>query len=190
MLLNYCVLKKIEMQNLKTIKKNDKIANSIIISLSTIVLALVIAMRKFKIPVEFNFDTHLFAGINAFLNSIVAILLVIGLVSIKQRKYKLHKQLMLAAVGCSVLFLLFYVLYHFTTIETSYLGNYKVVYFILLITHIILAGTSLPFILYSVYRGLTGEYAKHKKLTKFVWPIWFYVAVSGVIVYFMISPYY
>lgn len=174
------------------IKKNDKLANYIIISLSAVVFALVVLMRKVKLNIDFGFDTHIFPAISATLNSIVAILLLLGLYFIKQKNYKAHRQSMMMAVVFSILFLLSYVFYHFTTVETLYGGKgaIKIVYYLLLFTHIVLAGVILPFILFAVYRGLTGEYQKHKKLTKWVWPIWFYVSVTGVIVYFMISPYY
>ncbi len=175
---------------LKKIQKNDKLANILIISLSIVVFALVTLMRKVKIPINFGFEPYVFPAISAFLNSIVSILLVIGLFAIKLKKRVLHQNVMISAVVCSILFLISYVLYHFTTNETAYLGDYKTIYYLILFTHIVLAGVILPFILYSVYRGLTGEYDKHKKLTRFVWPIWFYVSVSGVIVYFMISPFY
>jgi putative membrane protein len=177
---------------MKIIKRNDKAANAIIIILSVVVFGLVTMMRRVKLDVDFGFDTHIFPAISATLNSIVAILLVAGLVLVRQRKLEAHQNTMLAAVVCSVLFLVTYVLYHFTTVETAYggTGGIKTVYYIILFTHIGLAGIILPFILYSVYRGLTGDYERHKKLTRWVWPIWFYVSVTGVIVYFMISPYY
>jgi len=174
---------------MKTILKNDKLANWIILSLSTVVFLLVVLMRKVKIDIGVT-DTHIFPAISAFLNSMVAILLIVGLIFVKQKNFEAHKKTMLLAVIFSILFLVTYVLYHFTTVETTYAGNMKMVYYSILFTHIVLAAVILPFILFSVYRGLTGEYEKHKKLTKFVWPIWFYVSVTGVIVYFMISPYY
>lgn len=177
---------------MKTIVQNDRLANRIIIGLSIVVFALVTLMRRVKLDIDFGFDTHIFPAISATLNSIVAILLLVGLWFVKQKQYEKHRNTMLAAVIFSVLFLITYVLYHFTTVETAYggTGAINVIYYIILFSHIALAGVILPFILFSVYRGLTGEYAKHKKLTRWVWPIWFYVSVTGVIVYFMISPYY
>jgi putative membrane protein len=99
---------------------------------------------------------------------------------------------MLAAIGLSVLFLLSYIAYHLFTAETPFPAGAqgRGLYLIILATHIILAGLILPFILFSAYRALIGEYAEHKKLARITWPIWFYVAVTGVIVYLMISPYY
>lgn len=177
---------------MKTIVKNDRLANAIIISLSIVVFALVTLMRKVKIDLGFGFDTHIFPAISATLNSIVAVLLIVGLWFVKQKQFELHRKTMLMAVVCSILFLLSYVMYHFTTVETVYqgTGGLKTIYYLILFTHIGLAGIILPFILYAVYRALTGEYAQHKKLTKWVWPIWFYVSVTGVVVYFMIAPYY
>ncbi len=177
---------------MQNIKKNDKLANIIILTLSTVVFALVVLMRKVKIDLGFDFDTHIFPQLSAFLNSIVAVLLIAGLIAVKQRKLELHKKLMLSALVCSILFLVTYVLYHFTTVETKYGGEgfAKGIYYFILLTHISLAGIILPFILFAVYRGLTGEYSRHKKLTRYVWPIWFYVSVTGVVVYFMISPFY
>ena len=177
---------------MKTIAKNDRLANTIIISLSVVVFALVTLMRKVKIDLGFEFDTHIFHAISATLNSIVAVLLVVGLWFVKQKQLELHRKTMLMAVVCSVLFLLSYVLYHFTTVEAVYQGTgaIKTLYYIILFSHISLAGIILPFILFAVYRALTGEYAQHKKLTRWVWPVWFYVSVTGVIVYFMIAPYY
>lgn len=175
-----------------TFKKNDKLANIVIISLSIVVFALVVLMRKVKLDIDFGFDTHVFPKISATLNSFVAILLVVGLYFVKVKNLEAHRKSMMLAVLFSILFLLCYVFYHFTTVETLYggTGAMKVIYYILLFTHITLAGVILPFILFAVYRALVGEYDKHKKLTKWVWPIWFYVSVTGVIVYFMISPYY
>lgn len=177
---------------MKTIQKNDKLANIIILTLSVVVFALVVLMRKVKIDLGFGFDTHIFPQLSALLNSIVSLLLIAGLIAVKQRNLALHKKLMLSAVVCSILFLVTYVLYHFTTVETKYGGEglAKGIYYFILLTHISLAGIILPFILFAVYRGLTGEYDRHKKLTRYVWPIWFYVSVTGVVVYFMISPFY
>lgn len=177
---------------MKIISKNDRLANGVIITLSTVVFALVVLMRRVKLDLDFGFDTHIFPAISALLNSIVALLLLAGLYFVKNKQLEKHKASMLSAVLFSVLFLLTYVLYHFTTPETAYGGSgaLKVVYYLILFSHIALAGLILPFILYAVYRALTGEYERHKKLTRWVWPVWFYVSVTGVVVYFMISPYY
>jgi putative membrane protein len=110
----------------------------------------------------------------------------------KQKKYEAHKKIMMLAIILSVLFLLSYIAHHLFTAETKFggEGTIKTIYYIILFTHIPLAGIILPFILFTAYRALIGEYDQHKKLTRITWPIWFYVAVTGVIVYLMISPYY
>jgi putative membrane protein len=122
----------------------------------------------------------------------VAVLLVAGLLTAKQKKYAVHKKIMITAIILSVLFLLSYIAHHLLTDETKFGGDgmIKTVYYVILLTHIPLAGIILPFILFTAYRALIGEYEQHKKLTRITWPIWFYVAVTGVIVYWMISPYY
>ena len=173
---------------MNTISKNDRLANIAIIGMSLLVFILISVTRRVKFDLGFDFDTHIFPAISAFLNSIVSVLLILGLAAIKRKKQVIHKNIMLAAMACSILFLVSYLAYHFTTVETSYQGPYKLFYYIILFSHITLSGLVLPFILYSVYRGLTGEYAKHKKLTRFVWPIWLYVSMTGVLVYFMIKP--
>lgn len=177
---------------MKSIPRNDRLAKVIILSLSAVVFSLVVLMRKIKLQIDFGFDTHLLPAISAIINSVVALLLLSGLLFVRRKMFLLHKRIMLSAVFCSVLFLVTYVMYHFTTVETSYggIGPMKAFYYFILFTHITLAGLILPFILFAVYRGLTGEYDRHKKLTRWVWPVWFYVSVTGVIVYLMISPYY
>ena len=156
--------------------------------------------------VALPFDVHYFAFINAVLNTAVAILLVAALLAVKSKHFKLHKTLMLFAIILSVLFLLSYIAHHLLTTSTKFgdinhdnivtaeeklaVGSSRTLYYILLLTHIPLAGLILPFILFTAYRALIGEYTKHKKLARFTWPVWFFVAVSGVIVYVMISPYY
>jgi putative membrane protein len=123
---------------------------------------------------------------------LVAVLLVAGLVSVKSRNYMLHKKLMMAAMVLSVLFLVSYIAHHLFAGETKFggTGTIRTVYYLILFTHIPLAGLILPFILFSAYRALIGEWSAHKKLVRYTWPIWFYVAVTGVIVYCLISPYY
>jgi putative membrane protein len=188
------------------IKKNDKQAKLLIGIFSLIVLVAVTFLSKFTLAVELPFDKHIFALVNALLNASVAILLVVALFAVKQKKYVAHKNIMLIALSLSVLFLVSYIAHHLFAGETKFgdidhnglvsseelaiVGNTRGLYFILLVTHIILAATSLPFILFTAYRGLTGEYAHHKRIAKKMWPIWFYVAVTGPLVYLMIKPYY
>jgi putative membrane protein len=188
------------------IKKNDKQANIIIGLFSVIVFVAVTFLSKFTINVELPFDKHLFAMINALLNTTVAFLLVVALVAVKQKKYQLHKNLMITALVLSLLFLVTYIAHHLLAGEARFgdanfdgtvsleeaavIGNMRAYYLILLTTHIILAALILPFILFTTYRALTGEFEAHKKIAKRTWPLWFYVAVTGPLVYMMIKPYY
>jgi len=175
-----------------TFKKNDKKAKLFIYAVSIIVFAAVVILSKVKLSLDLPFNPHVFATVSAGINSLVAILLVVGLISAKQKKYELHKKIMMTAIVLSVLFLLSYIAHHLLTDETKFGGDgmIKTIYYVILFTHIPLAGIILPFILFTAYRALIGEYDQHKKLTRITWPIWFYVAVTGVIVYLMISPYY
>ena len=173
-------------------KKNDVKARSLIIAVSVIVFGAVVALGKVKLNVELGFDEHLFAKINAAINSTVSVLLLAGLIAVKNKKYLLHKRIMIAAIILSCLFLVSYICHHLFTGETKFggEGTIRYVYYFILGTHIILAAIILPFILFTAYRSMIGEFARHKKLARITWPIWFYVAVTGVVVYFMISPYY
>lgn len=189
-----------------TLQKNDKKARILIYAVSIVVFITVVLLSRFKLDVDLGFDVHLFAKANAIINSLVAILLVVGLFMAKQQKFETHKKIMLTAILLSVLFLLSYIGHHLLAGDTRYgdinhdgllsidekllAGNMRTVYYFILITHIPLAAIILPFILFTAYRALIGEYDKHKKLVRITWPVWFYVAVSGVVVYLMISPYY
>ena len=188
------------------LQKNDKQAKLLIGVFSVVVFVAVSFLTKFTITLELPFDKHIFALANAIINATVAVLLVAALVAVKQKKYTVHKNIMLTALFLSVLFLVSYIAHHLLAGETKFgdtdhdglvsiaeqavVGNLSAFYFILLFTHIILAATSLPFILFTAYRGLTSEFAEHKKIARRIWPIWFYVAVTGPLVYLMISPYY
>ncbi len=189
-----------------SLKKNDRKARLIIFSVSIVVFAAVVVLSKFKLDVDLGFNVHLFALANAVINSLVTLLLISGLVAIKQKKYLLHKKIMMAAIILSVLFLVSYICHHLFAGESKFgdlnhdgvlsdgekaqAGSLRILYYFILATHIPLAGIILPFILFTAYRGLTGEYYKHKKLVRITWPVWFYVAVTGVVVYLLISPYY
>ena len=188
------------------LKKNDKRAKIFIWAVSIIVFMAVAFLTKVKLNANLGFNPHVFAAINAMINSIVAVLLLVALLAVKSKRYLLHKNIMLAAIILSVLFLISYICHHLLTGDTKYgdinhdgilsmdektlAGSMRYIYYFVLITHIPLAGIILPFILFTAYRALTGDYEKHKKLVRITWPIWFYVAVSGVVVYLMISPYY
>lgn len=188
------------------LKKNDKLAYTLIGVFSVVVFVVVTFLSKFTLDVELPFDKHIFALINAVINSAVAILLIAGLIAVKQKNYTVHKSIMLTAMILSLLFLVTYIAHHLLAGEAKFgdanfdglvddaekalLGNIRPFYLILLGTHIVLAATSLPFILFTAYRALTSDFAAHKALSKKVWPIWFYVAVTGPIVYLMIKQYY
>src|SRR4030095_13271827 len=173
-------------------KKNDGRARTVIIAVSIIVFAAIVVLSKVKLNVALGFDEHLFAKINAVINSAVSVLLLSGLIAVKNKKYLLHKRIMITAIILSSLFLVSYICHHLFTGETKFggTGTIRYVYYFILGTHIILAAIILPFILFTAYRSMIGEFERHKKLARITWPIWFYVAVTGVIVYFMISPYY
>jgi putative membrane protein len=128
--------------------------------------------------------------IYASINAITSILLISALIAIKNKKMKLHRSLMQTAIFCSVIFLLMYVAYHITSVPTKYEGEMVITYRVILISHIILSIIVIPLVLHSYLRAYLGDYQAHKKIVKYAYPVWLYVAVTGVIVYIMISPYY
>ena len=175
-----------------SLEKNDSRAKLLIGIFSFVVFAVVVSLGKIHLKVDLGFNVHVFATINAFINSIIAVLLVGALIAVKNKKFLLHKKLMMLALVLSILFLVSYIAHHLFAGDTKFggEGTLKTVYYIILITHIFLAAVILPFILFTAYRALIGEYETHKKLAKITWPLWFYVAVTGPIVYVLISPYY
>ncbi len=189
-----------------SLQKNDKKAKGWIGIVSVIIFTAIALLSSFKLDVNPGFNVHIFATINAFVNSTIAVLLVAALIAVKNQKYILHKKIMLAALVLSIVFLVSYITHHLLAGESKFgdanhdgivsdaeklqVGNMRLVYFFILGTHIILAAIILPFILFTAYRGLTGEYVLHKKIARITWPLWFYVAVTGPVVYWMISPYY
>jgi putative membrane protein len=184
-----------EVKNLKPILlPNDKLAKGIIYSVSAVVLLVVVGMGKFKplVGVEFPFDRFIFARINGVINTIVSILLFVGLLQVKNKNYAGHKRSMMSAILLSSLFLVFYIIHHISNGDTVFggNGNLKYIYYTLLISHIAMASIILPFILLSAYNSLSGQYEKHKKISRITWPMWLYVSVSGVIVFLFINPYY
>lgn len=130
--------------------------------------------------------------IYATINGITAVLLVWAVLAIKNGNRKLHETLVKICIGCSVAFLAMYVAYHMTSESTSYGGEgfIRYVYFFILISHILLSIIIIPFVLVTFVRGISGNFEKHRKIAKITFPLWLYVAVTGVIVYLMISPYY
>ena len=130
--------------------------------------------------------------IYAAINGLTAILLICAVVAIKNGKIQLHQNLMKTAIGCSVLFLLMYIAYHMTTPSTKFGGDNAIrgIYFFILVTHILLSIATIPLVLITFVRALAKRFDKHKKIARITFPIWLYVAITGVIVYLMIAPYY
>jgi len=169
----------------KTLKKY----NIWIVILSIIIPVVVAALFSVKIDLKLPvFLPPIYATINAF----TALILIAAFWAIKSKKIKLHEKLMKTAIIFSVVFLLLYVLYHMTSNSTVYKGEggLRTVYFIVLISHIILSILVIPFILITYVRAITNNVELHKKIAKFTFPLWLYVAISGVLVYILISPYY
>lgn len=189
-----------------SIQKNDKKAGWLIGIFSFVVFAVVVVLGKIKLDVDLGFNVHVFALFNAVVNATVAVLLVAALVAVKRGKFVAHKQIMMVALVLSVAFLVSYITHKLfagealfgdadhngivSDAEKAAVGGLRAVYIIILITHIFLAAVILPFILFTAYRGLTAEFGAHKKIARYTWPLWFYVAATGPIVYMMISPYY
>lgn len=174
------------------LNKNDRTAKLLIYVVSAVVFITIVILGRVQVPSSGNFDIHIFARINACINSAVSLLLVFALVAVKQRKYRLHRNLMLASIVLSSLFLISYIFHHLFAGETSFGGEgvIRYVYYTILITHIFLAAIILPFILFTAYRGMVAEWPRHRRLARVTWPVWLYVSVSGVLVYLLISPYY
>jgi putative membrane protein len=161
----------------------------LIVTLSIVIPIAVAALFRLKIS---GYNLSFLPPIYALINGLTAILLVASYISIKNGNRARHEIINKICVGLSALFLVMYVLYHITSEGTSYGGEgvIRYVYFFILITHIILSITVIPFVLFTFSRALAGNFERHKRLAKFTFPLWLYVAVTGVIVYLMISPYY
>jgi putative membrane protein len=161
----------------------------LIIAVSIAIPLVVAVLFGVKVP---GYDLSFLPPIYATFNGITAVLLVSALIAIKNGKRTLHENLMKTCIGLSAAFLVMYVLYHMTSDPTSYGGEgaLKYIYFFILITHILLSVAVIPMVLFTFVRAWRGDYVRHRALAKITFPIWLYVAVTGVIVYLMISPYY
>ncbi|MFK2819388.1 DUF420 domain-containing protein [Flavobacteriaceae sp. LMIT009] len=169
-------------------KSNEsKKYNKWIIALSILIPIVVAALFRVKLDLELPV---FLPPIYATINGLTALILVVSFVQIKRGNRKLHERLMKLAILLSVLFLVMYVLYHMTSDSTAYDGNYRAIYLMILISHIVLSVAVIPFVLITYVRAITNDIERHKKIAKISFPLWLYVAVSGVIVYIMISPYY
>ena len=172
----------------------EKNYNKLIIAVSILIPIVVailftVKLKDFGVNVEpLSFLPPIYASING----ITAVLLIAAVMAIKSGNRKRHEQLMTAAIACSVVFLVMYVAYHMTSDSTKFGGEgwIKGVYFFILISHILLSIVVIPLVLFTYTRALSQQFDRHKKLAKITFPIWLYVAVTGVIVYLMIAPYY
>ena len=168
--------------------------NKLIIVLSIIIPGVVallfgVNLRKLGYDVEpLSFLPPIYASING----LTALLLIVAVIAIKNGNRKLHENLMKSAIGCSIAFLGMYVAYHMTSDSTKFggEGTIKYVYYFILITHIILSIIIIPLVLTTYVKAWSERFDKHKKIAKITFPIWLYVAITGVVVYLMISPYY
>ena len=151
----------------------------------------VIVAILFGVRVDYELPIFL-PPIYSSLNALTAVLLVLALVAIKSNKIKLHQRLMQTCIALSLVFLIMYIAYHMTTDPTTFGGEgyVKSLYFFILISHILLSIALIPLVLISYVRAFQEEFPAHRKISKITFPIWLYVAVTGVIVYLMISPYY
>ena len=182
--------------------------NKLIIAVSIIIPIVVALLFSFKLK-DFGFDVEplrFLPPIYASINGLTAIILVVAVWSIKNGNRALHERLMKVAIACSLAFLVMYVAYHLTSdstkfgdtnhdgvldsLEESAVGSLRLLYFFILITHILLSIAIIPMVLFTYVRALAKRFDKHKKLARITFPIWLYVAVTGVVVYLMISPYY
>ena len=171
---------------------------------SAVVLILVFAMRE--VTLDVNWNVNFLPAVNATLNGLTAVALLFSLYFVKQGEFVKHRNANATALGLSVLFLLCYVAYHFTTPEVLYgdadqngvlseaerlaVSGSRPWYLVILISHITLAGILLPFILLTTVRALAGKWTLHRKMARWVWPLWLYVAITGPVVYLMLRTYY
>lgn len=175
------------------LKNSDRIAVPVIIGLSiavpVIVLVLMLLPERYNI---FGAETITFPLFHAVLNFATAVLLIIGYFFMSVQNYILHRNTMIAAFGLSVIFLLSYVISKISNEPVPYGGEgaLRYIYFFILITHIVLSAIIVPLVLFTMYRGLSGQYSKHSAIAKWTFPIWLYVAVTGVLVFLFMVPYY
>ena len=180
---------------------NDKSIFRLVMAISVVVFVAVVVLNKKILPVPETIPSFVYKlpKLNAMLNGMCSLLLMLSLYFIKQKNIALHKKVNIIAFCLSSIFLLSYITYHWLAQETSFPSDnaLRTIYLVILISHIILAALVLPMVLLSFYYGLKtqqqgGEVyiVKHKKITRWSYPIWLYVTITGVVVYLMISPYY
>jgi putative membrane protein len=189
-------------------KQNDKTVFKIVLAVSALICVVVVVLNQKLIPVPDTFPAFIYKlpMLNAFLNGSCSVLLIASLWAIKKRNIELHKKLNLTAFLLSSLFLISYVTAHYFIPDTKFgdvnhnevleqtelalVSGIRPIYLVILLSHIFLAVIVLPMILLSFYYALKDDRVKHKKITRFSYPIWLYVTITGVVVYAMISPYY
>ena len=189
-------------------KQNDKTVFKIVLAVSVLICLVVVILNQKLIPVPNSFPSFIYKlpMLNAFLNGTCSVLLMASLWAIKKRNIELHKKLNLTAFLVSSLFLISYVTAHYFIPDTKFgdvdhnglldeaelmsVSGVRSIYLVILLSHIFLAVVVLPMILLSFYYALKDDRVKHKKITRFSYPIWLFVTLSGVVVYFMIAPYY
>lgn len=173
-------------------KGNDRQIVPIIIALSVVVPLAVAALILF--PDVFNLNLGIERGtlpaFHAFINGTTAVLLVVGLVFIRSKNMVAHRASMLFAFGLSAVFLLSYVISKLNADPIPYQGDFRGLYLFVLISHILLSIPVLPLAMFAIYRGWTNNIEKHKKVVRFAFPVWLYVAITGVLVYIFMAPYY
>ena len=173
---------------------SDKFIFRFVTGISIFVLLVVIILNRKVIPVTIETPSFVFflPKLNAFINGTCSILLISSLYFIKKKDIQTHKRINIITFVFSSLFLVSYILFHYFVKETHFGGEgaIKMIYYFILVTHIVLAAGVLPLILLSFHRGLQMDIVRHRKLVKWAFPIWLYVTVTGVVVYLMISPYY
>lgn len=168
---------------------NEKNVNRIILG-SSIIIPIAIALL-FRVKIE-GYDFSFLPPIYAAINGLTGLLLIVAVAAIKRGNKKLHQMLMKFCLVLSASFLVMYVIYHTTSESTIFMedGIIRYFYYLILITHIILSILIVPMVLFTFSRAILGKFEEHKRLAKITFPLWIYVAFSGVIVYLMISPYY
>lgn len=175
--------------NINTLEKKEPYKKLIIALSVAIPLAVAILFGMPKIE---GYDFSFLPPIYASINGLTAIFLIAAVIAVKNGRRLLHERLMKTCIFLSAAFLVMYVIYHLTSESTSFggEGTIKYIYFFILITHIFLSIGVVPLVLFTYARALSGNFERHRALAKFTFPLWLYVAITGVVVYFMISPYY
>jgi putative membrane protein len=192
--------------NLQPNQALEKKLNYLAVVVSVAVLALVILMRRPEFKIKTAIDFSFLPPFHSTLNALAAVALIAALYFIKSKNMIAHRNSIYVALALSAAFLLSYVVYHFTSdaviygdanfdgvvdkAEKAVVGSIRTVYLLLLITHVTLAGIILPFILVTFNRAFTNQFARHKKIARYVYPLWLYVAITGPICYLMLRPFY